>query len=833
MSVERIFDLSGGIQTATTWMLRKPNEVEDAENARFDSEIGAPVGRFGYVLEKAISTGETCMGIHEAKYDDGAIVFVASSDGTNTIIRAYNPVTDTVEDVITDLIPDVKVQFLDHLNEVYLAGMDGNNNRINIHNVRYDGTSFTVSTARNLLNAPKAAFIGENAGKLYAINVDLSGAIFPDRAYESSPPMGAITYVKGAQNNVYAPVTLVNQVPVMTSATAPSGAVSHSNAQASWEGWKIFKRDNTRVGGSWFTAGGTATGWVRYDFGAGNEKIIQYYTMRPLATNPSMNDPSGAPRNWSLQGSQDGSTWTDLHTVSAQAPFNAGEERTYSFSNTTPYRYYRLNVTQSQGTNATGGNINWVTMNGLYLFSSTSGSTQYRQMAVDSVRYIKPGYLLDVYKAGTDQKLRSITVDSVDKANDTFNHLPFEKVGMTFATATDDATATSGIFDTTEFATGQAVVLNGGGTAPGGLTFNTTYYVIRTGNDAKIKFATSYDLALLGQAIDITSTGSGAFTLSVSYVFNDNDELWLSGRHNPDDLTVLWNTDYRTEQTADYLRIPPGSASDTSITGWVKSNNRLQLFTATSTHQWDNANFVPIFEDVGCISHWTIKNSGTWIIWLDAEGRVRARDGASGQDEIISRFVKNRYLEKVPGLNLREASASMHDGNYKLSLGQVGEKYWRIVYNFDSNSWWRETHTRDIKFSLTSRMSGKERLYFITDGVKLYLDEEGDTDDGDTIPVVVEYGRRNFGTEFMKSAIGAYVYGKNISGAQLFISGTDRKWVPLGQLTEPVSRVSIGDAKKNIKARDFNFKVSMHQKGDRPRLEGLAFHYSFEENNFG
>lgn len=50
-----------------------------------------------------------------------------------------------------------------------------------------------------------------------------------------------------------------------------------------------------------------------------------------------------APANFTVEGSNNGSSWTVLHTVSGAAPATTGT--TYSFSNSTPYLYYRLNVT--------------------------------------------------------------------------------------------------------------------------------------------------------------------------------------------------------------------------------------------------------------------------------------------------------------------------------------------------------------------------------------------------------------------------------------------------------------------------------------------------------
>lgn len=661
--IERIFDLSGGIQTATTWPLRKVNEVEDIENGRLNDEIGGITRRNGYTLQKLILSGKTGLGFHEAKFDGGSKIFVAHNNAgdTNTVIQYYDSGAGTLTDVITTLPANCKLQFLDHLSELYVAGITTGGTRIQPLNIKED---LTVSTTRNLFGAPKAAFVGENSGKLYLMNVELSSVVYADRAYESSPPMGAITYVKAAQ-----------------------------------------------------------------------------------------------------------------------------------------------------------------------VMNSTNG-TSIVPLNVDTTRYLKVGMGVSIYAKGTDTLLYSFTITAVDKALETISWLPDQLTVAQGAGTVNTATEVITVASNTWMTTGTPITYVS--TTPiGGLTSGTTYYVINV-SSTTIKLATTAANAAAGTAIDLTSAGSGTGYFSRNYPVADNDEIWLTGRKA--DLSVLWNTDYRTPQTADYLRIPPGVASDRSITGWVKSNNRLNIFTLTSMHQYDNANFLPVFQDIGCAAHDTIRNINTWVIWLDATGKVRARDSVSGQDEIISRPVRNKYISLVPGANFLTATASMYDNIYKINFGQIGTKYMRLAYDFDANLWWRETHTRMMTKHIISRISGRDRLYFLDNNGNMYLDDEGNLDDTDTIPFNVTLGRRNFGTEQIKNLHGLYVYGDKITGATLFIMPTDVNrsptWVAVGTLIEPITRIPLGD-RNPYRARDFNFKISLNSKGDAPKIEGLSLYYGLEEDNFG
>lgn len=57
------------------------------------------------------------------------------------------------------------------------------------------------------------------------------------------------------------------------------------------------------------------------------------------------------PERWVLQGSNDDSTWSDLHIASNQPYWSAGEKRTFTFENSSAFLYYRLNEVYSPGSN--------------------------------------------------------------------------------------------------------------------------------------------------------------------------------------------------------------------------------------------------------------------------------------------------------------------------------------------------------------------------------------------------------------------------------------------------------------------------------------------------
>lgn len=133
----------------------------------------------------------------------------------------------------------------------------------------------------------------------------------------------------------------------MTSNTAPSPYVASASTVYSIGGtWPAYLAFNGTLGvfGYWLAT--TNTGWLKLDFGLGNVKKIYGYGVQ-VNTIP---EPNRAPRNWTLEGSNDDTTWSILDTVTGETSWSDGELRYYSCDvANASYRYFRLNVTLNNG----------------------------------------------------------------------------------------------------------------------------------------------------------------------------------------------------------------------------------------------------------------------------------------------------------------------------------------------------------------------------------------------------------------------------------------------------------------------------------------------------
>ena len=89
--------------------------------------------------------------------------------------------------------------------------------------------------------------------------------------------------------------------------------------------------------------------WVQYQFAGGTRQKVTSYTL----TAQNADAANRSPASWTLQGSNDGSTWTTLDTITGQANWTAEEKRTYTINSPGSYEYYKIVISARAGS---GGN---------------------------------------------------------------------------------------------------------------------------------------------------------------------------------------------------------------------------------------------------------------------------------------------------------------------------------------------------------------------------------------------------------------------------------------------------------------------------------------------
>lgn len=128
-----------------------------------------------------------------------------------------------------------------------------------------------------------------------------------------------------------------NQVPAMTSPTAPSGQVTRSSVfNSGFEGFQAFDSSSTSM---WVSNVGQTPAWVAY--AATSPRYVNKYSI----TYSNGTILTRAPRDWELQG-WNGSSWTTIHSRVGQRSWLGLETRSFVVTLPASYTSYRLHVTE-------------------------------------------------------------------------------------------------------------------------------------------------------------------------------------------------------------------------------------------------------------------------------------------------------------------------------------------------------------------------------------------------------------------------------------------------------------------------------------------------------
>ncbi|WP_405169280.1 hypothetical protein [Paenibacillus sp. FSL H3-0286] len=142
----------------------------------------------------------------------------------------------------------------------------------------------------------------------------------------------------------YQPTTAI---PKMTSNTSPNGrAFSSSIWGSAYDAWYAFDQIDNNEG--FATAGGTVVGHLGYEFPTVLK--IGKYAVRSNASFTYL------PKNWTFEGSKDGTSWTVLDTRSNVTWTTANVDKEYIIQAPQDYKMYRLNFTANNGASYTSIN---------------------------------------------------------------------------------------------------------------------------------------------------------------------------------------------------------------------------------------------------------------------------------------------------------------------------------------------------------------------------------------------------------------------------------------------------------------------------------------------
>jgi hypothetical protein len=152
-----------------------------------------------------------------------------------------------------------------------------------------------------------------------------------------------------------------------------------------------------------------------------------------------------------------------------------------------------------------------------------------------------------------------------------------------------------------------------------------------------------------------------------------------------------------------------------------------------------------------------------------------------------------------------------------------------LCYDFDLNAWWTEEHKREIRFQRNHTMHGYTKPYFTDETGRLFRDETGNLDNADPIPMEIEIGRSNFGTDQKKVYHSVLVDSESARGAILQYSLDGGSFNTLGQITDNIQLLTFPQGGRLIEGRDIDYKLVHNDTGDPLVFNGLTTYFSVNE----
>ncbi len=189
--------------------------------------------------------------------------------------------------------------------------------------------------------------LGDSIADSFADSGDVSGGVCTG-GYVSNTVTAAVPAVPAQ--------SAANIVPVLTSNTSASGYVASASTieGSNYDAYKAFDGTTNVVSNIWSAL--RIPQWLQIKIPTA--KIVNSYKIY------FRNYGSYDPFIWQFQGSNNGNSWVTLDSRSGIVSSGAiGEVKSFSFSNSTAYSYYRLYITSVEGDG------NWTNICELQIFS--------------------------------------------------------------------------------------------------------------------------------------------------------------------------------------------------------------------------------------------------------------------------------------------------------------------------------------------------------------------------------------------------------------------------------------------------------------------------------
>jgi hypothetical protein len=231
-----------------------------------------------------------------------------------------------------------------------------------------------------------------------------------------------ISLTDGSYRSIKAADENVNVIPAMTSSTTPSGIVNSSQTSSGFLNWKAF--DGVATGNGWLGNGTSA--WISYEFPL-PKNIIKYTLVTDYTTN-------SAPKNWTFEGSNDGTNWVVLDTRNDVVGWVLKEKKEFILDANAikAYKFYKINISINNG-NASYTSLTEIEMMerlGQEYYLNTASESEYIKYGLEKTAIINLTSSL-TEKIFIEQTSTTLGSGKVFKQTINTSNVPIKKASIT------------------------------------------------------------------------------------------------------------------------------------------------------------------------------------------------------------------------------------------------------------------------------------------------------------------------------------------------------------------------------------------------------------------
>lgn len=464
---------------------------------------------------------------------------------------------------------------------------------------------------------------------------------------------------------------------------------------------------------------------------------------------------------------------------------------------------------------------------GAITFIQTDQTGNISSLRVDSVQYLKPGMQVDIYKAGTEAlRYSALTIVAIDKAAKRFT---FSNQSITVLDNDEiwlsGTKGTLSRFWNTDYPTSQ----------------DADFLSVPPGKDESPAFTghgqNNNRLFLFTRNSFMKYDGSNLVTISdmVGCVSHEtirnigNWTLWLhtSGvwgyNDNTGELKLFSRGMEPYIQAINQVNLPYTSAIVVNKTYKLSLGELLPLESITTSTSTSSTTTSTTSSSTSSTSTSSTSTSTTTAATSTSTSSTSISTSSTSTSTSSTSSSTSSTSTSSTSTSLSTSTSS----TTTTTLAST-KKVIRLCFDYDMQAWWPEEHKREIRFQFNHTMNGYTKPYFTDETGRLFRDETGNLDNNDTIPMEIEFGRNNFGTDQLKQYIAVLIDSEDARGGVLQYSLDNGPFNTLGQTTTPSTKISFPTLRSQ-EGHDINYKFVQNDGGEPAAFNGLSTHFKMLE----